>query len=382
MRRYVLMMAALALAGCGGADPGKGKPRERGFPVEVAPVEVIEVAYAVRAPGSIEAFEVVPVAARVGGVVDSVDFREGQTVDTATALVSIDAERYRYRFESAKADHAEAVAALADATAALQRRQQLAQKDPGLVAAEEVETFRARVMQAQARLDQRLAAMKLAELEQGWATVRAPVAGEIQERLVRTGQRVETGATVASVLRRDPLLVRLRVTEAEAARLRPGMPATLAIAGREKPAGATLTHVGGAADPATRSVAVLAEVAKEDAPSLRPGAFAAVTIPVGSARHPAIPQSAIRPSERGFLAYVLDGTTARERVLLLGLRSDDGRVEVLSGLAGGEQLVVRGGEALSEGAPVRLPGQEGAGPGGAKGGAGGAGASAGEKAAQ
>ena len=67
-----------------------------------------------------------------------------------------------------------------------------------------------------------------------------------------------------------------------------------------------------------------------------------------------IPQTAVRPSERGFLAFVVEDGRARERVLALGLRTADGRVEVREGLKPGEQLVVRGAEALSDGATVRV----------------------------
>jgi membrane fusion protein, multidrug efflux system len=69
---------------------------------------------------------------------------------------------------------------------------------------------------------------------------------------------------------------------------------------------------------------------------------------------PVIPQLCIRPSERGFLAYVVEDSVARERVLSLGLRSEDGYVEVQSGIRAGETVVVRGAEALREGAAVRV----------------------------
>jgi multidrug efflux pump subunit AcrA (membrane-fusion protein) len=67
-----------------------------------------------------------------------------------------------------------------------------------------------------------------------------------------------------------------------------------------------------------------------------------------------IPQTAVRPSERGFLAYIVEGDVARERELTLGLRTADGRVEVRSGVKPGEKLVIRGAEALQDGARVRV----------------------------
>ena len=64
----------------------------------------------------------------------------------------------------------------------------------------------------------------------------------------------------------------------------------------------------------------------------------------------------MRPSERGFLAFVVEGNQAHERVLTLGLRTADGLVEVRSGLQAGEQLVVRGNEALRDGFTVKVAG--------------------------
>ncbi|MFP2911585.1 efflux RND transporter periplasmic adaptor subunit, partial [Pyxidicoccus sp. 3LFB2] len=110
-----------------------------------------------------------------------------------------------------------------------------------------------------------------------------------------------------------------------------------------------------AADDASRLVPVTAEVTGEDAKALRPGTFATVSVPVETrGGSPVIPQTAVRPSERGFLAFVVEGDKARERVLELGMRTSDGLVEVLDGLKAGEILVVRGAEALREGAGVRV----------------------------
>jgi RND family efflux transporter MFP subunit len=136
--------------------------------------------------------------------------------------------------------------------------------------------------------------------------------------------------------------------------MRGGSRAFFRVRGDDRERSAATIHVGDAADEATRMVAVTARVEEADE-GLRPGAFAEVRVPVdGSRPAPVIPQLAVRPSERGFLAYVVEGGVARERVLQLGLRTADGLVEVRSGLRGGEDLVVRGAEALRDGAAVRV----------------------------
>jgi multidrug efflux system membrane fusion protein len=113
--------------------------------------------------------------------------------------------------------------------------------------------------------------------------------------------------------------------------------------------------VAAAAEENTRMAAITAEITDKNKNLLRPGAFAEIHIPVGSSRKvPVIPQTAIRPSERGFLSFVVENGQAVERVVTLGMRTTDGRVEIMQGLKAGETLVIRGGEALRSGVPVKI----------------------------
>jgi multidrug efflux system membrane fusion protein len=336
----------------------KGGPRARSrlmFPVEAAPVEVRTMIYSVSAVGSVDAFEKVQVTARVAGVVDRVLFAEGNTVAVNQVLVEIEPERYRLAVESAQATHEKAEAAKADAEAGLKRRETVITQTPGLIPGEELETWRTKVRLAAADVAQAKAALDQANLNLHDAYVRAPFAGILQTRTVQTGAYVEVGTVLATLVRRDPLLLRFQVPERDAAQMHPGIKAAFKVRDDSREFGAELVHVGAAADETTRMVAVTAEVRDEMAAALRPGAFAEITVPVSSPRqNPVIPQTSIRPSERGFIAYVVENDTAVERVLTIGMRTVDGQAEVLAGLKAGELLVIRGGEALRDGAPVRI----------------------------
>jgi multidrug efflux pump subunit AcrA (membrane-fusion protein) len=128
---------------------------------------------------------------------------------------------------------------------------------------------------------------------------------------------------------------------------------------------AKVTHVAGIADAASRMVPITAEVAAAERDRLRPGAFAEVSVPIGGGGNlPVVPEAAVRPSEKGFLAYIVEGDVARERVLSLGMHTSDGQVEVRAGLKVGDQLVVRGAEALKDGTKIKLarPSPEGKAP--------------------
>jgi membrane fusion protein, multidrug efflux system len=358
-------LLALLLVACdrGTAAPAGGGQVKRGmamrFPVEVQKVESRRVEYVVTAVGSIDAFERVQISARVAGAVDRVLFQEGTAVKPGQPLAEIEPERYQVALATARAALAKAEAALADAKAGVQRRETAEKQSPGLIPGEELETFRTRTLSAESDVSAAKAAVQLAELNLRDAYVRAPVAGLIETRTVQTGQYLQPGAVLATLVRRDPLLLRFTVPVVDAQKLAGGMTARFRVRTEEKDHTATISHVGGAAAEASRMVPVTATIPDDDARALRPGAFAEITIPIGAeVDAPVVPQLAVRPSERGFLAYVVENDVARERVLQLGMRTADGRVEVRDGVKPGEMLVVRGAEALREGAPVKVAGAE------------------------
>lgn len=362
-----LMVLSLFFMNCkkGTKESAPGTPGGKGgalfdrskitYPVEVEEVKVQSLVYSVNAVGSIEAFEQVQVTARVSGVVDRVLFAEGDFAKVNQVLVEIETERYRLSVEAAQATYEKAQAALADAEAGLKRREAVINENPGLIPGEELETWKTRVLLAKSDVAQTKAALNQANVNLRDAYVRAPFSGIIQTRTVETGQYVQTGMVLATLVRRDPLLLRFKVPEREAGQIHPGMKALFKLRDDEREFESKIIHVAASANEVSRMVDVTAEIHDTQDQALRPGAFAEITVPVSSVRSvPVIPQTAVRPSERGFVAFVVEQDTAQERILTLGMRTAQGQVEVLSGLKPGEMLVIRGGEALRSGVPVKL----------------------------
>jgi multidrug efflux system membrane fusion protein len=363
-RKLVVILAAAALVvsagackkeAAGGPAAGAGGRGRVQFPVDVEQVAVRSLVYSVTAVGSVEAFEKVQVTARVSGAVDRVRFSEGEYAAAGQVLVEIETERYRLAVESAQASFEKAEASKADAEAGLKRRETVTTQNPGLIPGEEVETWRTKVLTAASEVAEKRSALNQAKLNLSDAFVKAPISGIIQTRTVQTGQFVQTGTVLATLVRRDPLLLRFRVPERDASRIKPGQQARFRVREDEREFTAKVVHVAESADGTSRLVDITANIDDPSDRTLRPGSFAEITVPVASASEaPVIPVAAVRPSERGFLAYVIEGDKAVERVLTLGMRSADGKVEVLSGLSGGESIVVRGSEALSNGVSVRI----------------------------
>ncbi len=363
IRKLVVISAAAAVivlaVACkkeGAPAPAAGGGRGRiQFPVDTITVQVRSLVYSVTAVGSVEAFEKVQVTARVPGVADRVLFSEGGFAAANQVLVEIETERYRLGVEAAQAAYDKSEASKADAEAGLKRRETVITQTPGLIPGEEVEAWRTKVLVAASEVAQMRSALNQAKLNLRDAFVRAPISGIIQTRTVQTGQYVQTGMVLATLVRRDPLLLRFKVPERDAARIKPGQEARFRVREDSREFTAKVVHVAESADDVSRLVDVTANIDDPSDRTLRPGSFAEITVPVSSTREAAvIPVSAVRPSERGFIAFVVEGDKAVERILTLGMRSADGQVEVLSGLKVGEVLVIRGSEALQNGVTVRM----------------------------
>ena len=254
---------------------------------------------------------------------------------------------------------------IVDAKGSLERRESVNRDNPGLVREEDLQAARARLAGLQAEHDLAQAHLGIAQLDVTDAHISAPVAGVLQTRSVQTGQYVQVGTLLATLQRRDPLLVKCRVPQGDAQQITIGQTLRFSTDDQAIAYNARITHVGAGADPITRLVDVTAHVDDPRQAAIIPGSFIRINFPISSNDAILVPLTAVQPSERGFLAYVVtetnNETRVSERILILGLRTADGAVEVRSGLTLGERLVIRGSAALSDKAQVMIrpsPGPE------------------------
>ena len=361
-RVALAVLVVLTVTGCSGskatdppARPGGARAGAVPIPVEIRPVEVRDVTYTIQAVGSIEAQEIIRIPARVAGVVQDVSIQEGQYVTPQRVLARIDPERYRLGAERAEADYRQAEALAREAEAALEKRKALREKDPGWVTEEELTNFGAQLDQAKAALAAAKAAADLARKDLADSEVRAEAPGIINEKLVDTGQYVTAGTPVATMVDTRRLKLSFKVSQSEAARLSQTSRIRFRVRSiPDREFETKLYHVSEAADPGTRMVQCLAWV-ENPTSELRPGYFADVTVDVQDRKGSlVVPQTAVLPTDRGFVGYVLKGEDrVEERSLRLGLYTAEGDVEVLEGLRPGDRVVVRGAGTLSDGSLVK-----------------------------
>jgi membrane fusion protein (multidrug efflux system) len=186
-------------------------------------------------------------------------------------------------------------------------------------------------------------------------TIRAPFAGRVTERAVRVGQHLKPGEALFSVADFEPLVARIYLPEKDILGLAEGREARLTLRARESVRfSGRIRQISPVVDPATGTIKVTIEASSPPAEA-RPGAFVNVDI-VREARPEAVlvPREAVqRELGDAFVYVIIRERVAERREVSLGIE-EGGRIEALSGVQAGEQVVVAGQGGLRHGSPVKI----------------------------
>ncbi len=251
-------------------------------------------------------------------------------------------------------DEAQAEAAIA----AARLRQADASRDLSKARAEAAE---ARAAAAAAAIDSALANVAVAEssLTQsnaalGFSRITAPFAGVVMERWVDLGALVRSGSSgsgtaIVRIVDPSKLRIRFHVAEPDAPFVEPGSPFRLTVdelPGREF-AGVVARSAGGL-DTDTRTMAVEGDLTNAEE-LLRPGMLGRVALELEEhADALVVPAVAVTTVKRKSSVFVVKDGKVVKRAITAGV--DDGlEIEVLGGLAEGDQVVTTGASLVAEG---------------------------------
>jgi membrane fusion protein (multidrug efflux system) len=321
-----------AHASASGAAPMEMPP----MPVDVAIAELGEVVDAVSATGRIEAVQAVELRSDEQGRVLELLFREGQAVAAGTPLVRLDDALLRAQAARARAERDLA-------------RQQLARAER--LRAESAASP-ADLERADAGARSAEAALWVLELQIERSTVRAPFAGRVGQRFVSVGDYVTTATPLLTIQTTDPQRAVIDVPERYAGDLQVGQEVEFTIAAEP---GRTFTgrveFIDPVVQPETRMIVVKARAPNRDH-VLKAGMFIEASLAIATRSGAVVvPEDAVQPLRTANVVWaVVDGKASR-RVVTLGTRSR-GVVEIVEGVAAGEQVVVGGLERMQEGMPV------------------------------
>lgn len=402
--RKTSALAALlcALAACGRAPEAAPPAAANRPPVEVrlGRVEKGSLPRVVRATGTLDADDVVVVSAEVAGKIVSLACDVGDRVKTGDPLARVDDADYVLERDQRRRSLAEALARLGlealpegdvdfaklpsverarleaeNAKAKLDRTATLHDRPQPLISDQEYADVRTawevavaahRLALLTAQADLASARTRRAELDAAEKRVRDTehrVPGQagaegaantflVAERLVAAGDRVSVGAPLFRLVDLDPLRLRVQIPERRMTGVEPGRTATLRIAATAGPVEGRVTRIRPEVDERTRTVDVEISVGNPDL-SIKAGAFATAEIEVGvDSEIPSVPETAVRSFAGVRKVFTVADGKAAEKVVVVGRRFG-GRVEIASGLALGDEIVLEPPPELVAGTPVR-----------------------------
>lgn len=346
-----LAVVVLGLGGCGGSSEAPPVQAERPLLVETAVAGTRDIEVTLDAVGTAYASGQVDIRPQVSGTLLTAPFVEGDHVDAGQVLAELDASKPKASLALAQAKLDSARARLAVATERLGRYRSLAAED--LVSREEYATLESEQKAAAAAVREHEAEVRLAERNLEDYTLRAPISGRIGIRYVDTGNFIESGTVLATLVEADPIEVLFTVPSAQMQGIVVGMDAEIrgTDAARTVLAKGRVRVIDPRVNVETRMVNVKALVPNPD-DKVKPGQFVGVTL-VRERRQDAVvvPEDAVIPYSGKTWVYVVEDGIATRREVTLGQRLP-AYVEIPTGLAAGETIVTRGQHRLTDGAKV------------------------------
>ena len=188
--------------------------------------------------------------------------------------------------------------------------------------------------------------------------IRAPIDGIVlNDYSLTAGAMISPSSPILDIADPRMLKATLRVPELKIFSVAVGMPVTMrfdALPGESF--GGSVTRIDQYVDPATRtsSVEIVLDNEKQAGGRLRPGMFGQAAIVEKSfAGTLTVPEGALHASETGLYVYVVADGKAAQREVATGIQ-DGGRVQILGGLAEGDEVIIFGGNNLRDGEAVTV----------------------------
>ena len=359
--------------GRGGAGGGRGG-RGGGIPTVVGVVTAVkgDIPINLGALGTVTPEATVTVQSQIAGTLEKVDFKEGQMVRKGQELAEVDTRPYVVALAQAQGALARDQASVANAQLDLKRYQTLAKEDS--VSGQQVDTQAALVRQDEGTVKTDEANVASAKLNLVYCHIVAPVSGRVGLRQVDAGNYITAGSAtgVVVITEIDPIDIVFSLPEDDvpAIQARVAQGATLSVTALDRTGATTLAQgqlitLDNVIDTSTGTVKAKARFSNTNG-ALFPSQFVNVQLLVNTLKDAVIvPTQAVRHGSKGDYVFVVSSTdddltgmqrsTGKMVAVKVG-PADGDRTSIASGLAGGEQVITDGGDRLTDGATILLPG--------------------------
>ncbi|NEP62585.1 MAG: efflux RND transporter periplasmic adaptor subunit [Symploca sp. SIO2G7] len=353
--------------------------------VTVQPLQTATIQQSLEATGTVQAFDLLQISPQVGGLqIREVRVREGDQVAAGQVLAILDDSILQTQLTQAnanytqaeaqvlqaKAEQAQAEANAAEAKENFERYRGLfnqggisaqeleSRRTEAITAREAVGVAQAVVQSAQATVNSRAAEISRLETQLAQTVVAAPARGQIAERQATVGDTSASGTPLFTLVQDGVLELVVDLPQRQLASVQVGTPVTVTSSSDER---IRLSGVVRSIDPLvntqTRQAAVNVSLSTNE--KLRTGMFLQAKFMTGQRTGRVLPAAAVLPQpDNSFRVFTISETGTAEPVLVtVGSRvpataNQPERLEILSGVTMGTQVIVEGASYLQPGDPV------------------------------
>ncbi|MGV3630081.1 MAG: efflux RND transporter periplasmic adaptor subunit [Bacteroidota bacterium] len=334
--KYLLIPLSLLASACGEEEKKDlGTANTKPSVVEVVKVEPTDVLREISVPGTIIPNEELQLYSEISGRIESINFKEGQTVSKGAVLVQMDSDILR-------AQKKEQQVALDLAKKDEARKKSLLENKG--ISLEEYERSASTLASVQAQID-------LVNVQISKTVIRAPFSGRIGLRRVSEGAFITNTTLITSLVQENPIKVEFAVSERYAGAVKNGQTIEFKLDRGQKNYTAKVYAFEPVIDEGTRMLSVRASLSNDG--NLISGAFVSVKYKLGMEVDAfMVPAESIVPILKGQKVLVVRNGKVVEIPVDVGIRTAD-KVQVIGELQPGDQVLISGLLAVRPGMPVK-----------------------------
>ncbi len=325
------------------------------LPREIVNVEPAELRQVLQLSGSLRAVDLATVKAKVAGDVREILVREGEPVRAGQVVARMDAAEYDARVAQARGNLNNARAQLAIAAQARDNNQALV--DKGFISRNAFDNSANQYEAARASVDAAQGALDLVSKSLKDTVLRAPISGLVSVRYAQPGEKLPIDSKLLDIVNLQKLELEAAVPASDIGQVVIGQPVELHVEGQSGRFAGKVVRINPATQSGSRSVPVYVQI---DNPQnqLRVGMFAEAQLVLASRTGVlTLPPGAARSDGGSSYVFVIDGGKIGRRTVTLGasgMAAGERRIEVISGLAAGTQVIRTDMGNLQSGTPARI----------------------------
>lgn len=323
---------------------------------DVMSIQLMDITQGLRVTGVLKAVNSALVKARVAGELQMLSVREGDTVTAGQVLAQIDPREFQARLQQAQ-QQADAALAQID-IAQRQFANNKALVDQGFISKTALDTSLSNLQAAQATHRAALAFADIVRQSLNDTVLKAPIAGQVSQRLAQPGERVGVDARILEIVDLRQIELESNLPSVELPNLKLGQLAQLRVEGAEGRVTGRLVRVNPSAQLGTRTFVIYLRIEQPAGQklALRQGLFAEGLLNASSTRVLAVPLKSVRTDQvLPFVQLVREGKVHHQTVTL-GLRgmADSEEMVAVEGLREGDLLIKAAAGLLRQGSTVRF----------------------------